>query len=447
MANKAKTFLFGTVLAVYGLLPSCNTEPNQKEPKQPKKEVAPAQKNEDQIVREYYTRVYDSIKTKNGAKSLNEQWEAIPNRYGNQDKIMELEHPYSLGGVMEKDVYSAGSKIIENAYNKITAELAKYNVSLDVVQDSANFYFKRTYVSNYDHRSYETDETVSKYNMCFVGLGDSISRYNMGFIGLDDSISEGGDYYGWEADDAWNRLLEAIYTSINAADYGQPQKDNMKATVDKTAKKAIQDLIAARKSVENKYNPYYLIAEGYRKNLGVCEEGEGCYSYGYSDIDFTNSKYMITKSYVDVYDSKLETEFFGDPNAKYELLSHGNGKWQVVKTSKDGAVSKTHIFEDLKKFSEYTEFGNEPQKIGETKFGFTPGYNYGVRVSFEKVTNVQRRQKDWVAKLPKDVQHTVDSLRQQDEITEMLENEMYKKFKEADSIADKMTREKFGRSW
>ena len=437
MANKAKTFLFGTVLAVYGLFPSCstNTEQNQKEPEHPKKEVKHTSKqtNEDKIAREYYTRVYDSIKTKNGAKSLNEQWEAIPNRYGNQDKIMELEHPYSLGGVMEKDVYSAGSKIIENAYNQITAELAKYNVSLDVAQDSANFYFKRTYVSNYDHRSYETDETVSKYNMCFVGLGDS--------------ISEGGDYYGWEADDAWNRLLEAIYTSINAADYGQSQKDNMKATVDKIAKKATQDLIAARKSAENKYDPYYLMSEDYRKNLGVCDEGEGCYSYGYGDIDFTNSKYMITKSYVDVYDAKLETEFFGDPNAKYELLSHRNGKWQVVKTSKDGTISKTHIFEDQKNFSEYTEFSNEPKKIGETNFGFTPGYNYGVRVSFEKVTNVQRRQKDWVVKLPKDVQHTVDSLRQQDEITEKIQNEMYKKFEEADSIADKMTREKFGRSW
>ena len=319
---------------------------------------------------------------------------------------------------MDREVINAGSKIIENSYNKIVMELGKYHVRLDdaISQDSTGFDIKNS--------GYSWNNRVSKEAMCFIGIEN--------------------EEVGSEEEYEWRQLVEAVDRVIDAADYGQPNKDNMHAMVSQIVKDTKASLIQSRKSIEKKYADYYLVPEN--TVMGTSDAGEGGYVYGYEDLNYEwyNGKYLITTRSVSVYDSKLTVDFFGEPGAKYELISLGEGKWQVVKTSTDGKVSKTHVFEDKKDFDVNVHSTNTPERVGESSFNFEPGYNYGVHVSFSQVANVQTRKKDWTVKLPQNVQQQVDSLHQVINAKEELENEVSRKFCEADSISRAMTRERFG---
>ncbi|MBO7645342.1 MAG: hypothetical protein J6S57_03510 [Alphaproteobacteria bacterium] len=410
MANKKlKIFALGAAMAASGLMSSCgnkNAQNNSQDCKEEKIEVVAKPKTKTPSLyeqkRDYRRHVYDSVNTANGGRDLEAQLAKKPSEWEYWSDSIEKVYPYTLGGAMDKEVETAGAKIIENSYKQIVDELAKYKVKISV-----------------DY----LDNNYLKIDMYYVGV-----------------INDEYDY----ANEEWQRLTKNVFEIIDSADYGDGPKQNMKDKVTAIVEKAQQDLIASRKSVEQKYADFYLVSDDARNYLAIVSEGEGEYSFGYADLNYYNSKYKNVERYVDVYDSKLTVDFFGEKDAKYKLVSLGDGKWQVVKKSKNGTVSKTHVFEDKKDFSTCDVFSNEPDTLGRTEFNFEPGYNYGVRVYSREIVNVQKRKKDWSIKLPKDVQQSLDSLIQDFNEQRAIQRSVWEKNNEADSIANIMVNQKFG---
>lgn len=94
------------------------------------------------------------------------------------------------------------------------------------------------------------------------------------------------------------------------------------------------------------------------------------------EFEYAPSELCVSRS-VSVYDSKLDVDFFGEPNATYKLVKVAKGKWQVVRTSKNGKVAKTPVFSHNVDYSynAYAYYGGD-----SNSFGFEPGANMGVHV-------------------------------------------------------------------
>lgn len=431
---KLKTFVLGAAMAASSFLVSCKDTDTENQ-------TTPAEKarTEEQIRKQqremYYEFVFDSLKTANGEKKIEEQLRSHQSRYDDEDDIHNLRHQYSLGGVMEHEVSTKGTKIIENAYQQIVAELGKYGVKLDnyIGQHPEN----PDYIALKKRYSWG-DEVLSKYGLSFIGVSERVYK---------DSQD---DYYD-DAAEAWDDLVSVIYTAINEAvcsdgePYGENQKNNMKAAVDAIVAKTKNSLIASREAVEQKYSDYYLVSEDNRKYLGTSYWAEGDFGYGYDDLNgWMNSKYLAKHRSIDVYDSNLNVEFFGDKDATYKLVSLGDGKWQVVKTYSNGKTEKTHVFTDAKTFYESFRPSDEAVRVGTSEFDFEAGRNMGVRVYWDEIVEVQQRKKDWNLVIPQETQRKIDSLTKEMENKEALFNSQLKKLHEADSIAEQMAIEKYG---
>lgn len=431
MANKFKTLILGTALTLSALV-SCKDsvqEPEQQESQQPKTEVKAKPKTEQQIRYEYYMHVRDSIENVNGAKSYSARYATRQSLWADENDIYEMTYDYSLGGVMDREVATKGTRIIETSYNQIVAELARYNVSLDeyISQDSLNFYAKKFCTDN-KSRIVDYTSGISKYDLCFIGV---------------DQESQDPEYFNI-ATSEWNDLVETIEFAIDVSTCDEIQRNNMKTTVNRILAIAKNNLIASRKAVEQKYADYMQLPEDFKNSLGISYEGEGSYAYGYGDVNYYNTRYVNTRRYISVYDSKLTMDFFTEKGATFKLVSVGTGKWQVIKQSANGTITRTHVFEDNKTAEDYYVFTDEPLNIGEVEFRFTKGGNFGVHVSSDEVISNQRRKKDFVMRLPANIQHTVDSLNQEINDKRKIEDDIFEAYRLADSIADAMTEQKFG---
>lgn len=430
MASKVK--IFGLGLSMAAMLAACNNNQPEDDFDYEDKQKTEAQIRKEQK-RAYYEFAFDSVKTANGEKEIDKRLHSHQSRYEDGYAIEKLAHQYTLGGVMENEVSTKGSKIIENSYQKIVDELGKYGVKLDnyIGQHPENpdyIVLKKRYSWG--------EENLSKYGLSFIGVSERFYK---------DSQD---DYYD-DAAEGWNDLVSAIYTAINEAvcsdgePYGDNQKNKMKAVVDNVIAQTKKDLIKSRESVEQKYADYYLMSD--KTYLGTSYWAEGDFGYGYDDLNgWSNSKYLVKHRRVDVYDSKLDVDFFGDKDATYKLVSLGNGKWQVIKTYKNGKTEKTHVFSDAKDFSEEYRPIDESVNIGKSEFDFEAGRNMGVRVYWDEVIEVQQRKKDWNTVIPQETQQTIDSLKKEIKNKEELFNLQLKKLHEADSIAESLVEKRYG---
>ena len=97
-------------------------------------------------------------------------------------------------------------------------------------------------------------------------------------------------------------------------------------------------------------------------------------------------KALYVSKYVRVYDSNLPVDFFGEQGAIYKLNQISKGKWQVVKTSKNGKVSKTFVFNDNADYKIETGVSsNNDDYRGKSYFEFKPGKNIGVEIIVREV--------------------------------------------------------------
>ncbi len=120
--------------------------------------------------------------------------------------------------------------------------------------------------------------------------------------------------------------------------------------------------------LKEKYSPYYSYLKAY-------PGAGGDVPLGWYVLE--SSKSAMYKKTAYVYDSKLKNDFFADVSADYELVSKGDNKWQVVKTDKNGKISKTHVFSDK---GDVHEGWGSYDKDDKDRFVATQGKNMGVKI-------------------------------------------------------------------
>lgn len=179
-------------------------------------------------------------------------------------------------------------------------------------------------------------------------------------------------------------LLKAVipggmFADVDWREYGESRQQEVKNAVLKIFDKMNHELDASLRAEVKKFAVYYPILD--ISKSGVPAEYAKLYA-DYDPIDFDeergfNFEYgptdLIVTRNVDVYDSKLDVDFFGQEGAKYQLVKVAQGKWQVIRTDKDGKVAKTPVF------SHNVDYKYDMYGTGNY-FGFEPGANMGVHV-------------------------------------------------------------------
>lgn len=430
MTKNARNLFLAYALAIATMLVSCGHSNNNNggNEKKPSKQEAPNPKLAEKQKEAYYQYVLDSVKNANGATALAEKHYA--ERLGSYDDfdIRDLKHPYTLAGVMEQEVKNTGFKIIENTYQQIVDTLAEYGVKLDnyISQDSANFILKTN------------NKVLSKYDMCFVDVVKRLNKGNVSTRLIGRPVEE-----SWPdvAGAAWDDLVSMIYSAIDYSKpnytYNKNQNADPKSAVNDIVKQAHYNLVRNYESVEEKHNAYYTLSLGDVLGISYYSNKSKKYDYGY---DIFNSEATFKVREIVLCNQNLDDSFFHEEGAKYKPISLGQGKWQIVKTKKNGQTERTHIFYDNTDFEESWEPIGAPVDVGITRYFFDK--NKGL-FYYAEVAGCEER-KDFAVKIPEPVQHQIDSL--QTELNRKRTDYILieEKEKEADSIAQQMVAKHFG---
>lgn len=417
--KKIKSFALSAAMAMSGVFSACvernepfNPAVPEKFDKEPPEEITDKQK--------YFEHARDSVLVADGFgkyDAVSDTLAEIENGiYYDKFQSDFLEYDYTLGGVMTKSVFEKGDTILNRAYMEIALELARYKIPVEehVIPDGDVFVYKNTMGEK---------KFLSRYNMCFIGIKTVPS----------------------DADVAWDIFSEQIISLIKNSVYNDGPKSDMLSKVSRIIEKAKQDLIASRRFIEKKYADYYLLEEGSRQTLGITHFPDNSYRYGYEDLNSenVNAKYLITERNVQVYDATLSVNFFGEPGAKYKLLSVGRNKWQVEKKSKNGKIRKTHVFVDNKEFTKQIVPAQNKKTFSDYDFNYTPGADMGVQVDYKEPVKIEQRRKDWVKNIPANTQNTIDSLAEQINQKTIKAKKLQVAVNRADSVANILTMARF----
>ena len=192
---------------------------------------------------------------------------------------------------------------------------------------------------------------------------------------------------------------------INWRGYGEARQEEVRAGVKSIIEKMPTDMNKAVVEIARKYAKYYPVLADIKdipaqyaecmKDVSLWwENGESGNAYP-ADM---GGDLVITRS-IGVYDSKLPVSFFGEEGASYKLVNVEPGKWQVVRTDKNGKVSKTAVFTHDTDYTLKRQSWTD-SKVGDSFFSYEPGTNMGVHVRMTEVVYVKEREiKD--DKLPK----------------------------------------------
>ena len=110
-----------------------------------------------------------------------------------------------------------------------------------------------------------------------------------------------------------------------------------------------------------------------------------CYESGVG-FGFENAEsVLLMERSASVYGADLDASFFCKQGAKYQLVKLSEGKWQVVRTDKNGRVAKTPVFEDNYAGYGYSLFSVPKEEKQEDIFSFAPDDDKGVYISVREV--------------------------------------------------------------
>jgi len=389
--NKLATGVLAAGMATASILNTgCENADNKtKDPEAIKKEIQ-AKKDSIEKAKQrekdiYFQHAIDSIKEKNGYADYNKELNSLPSIYRDKDDIRNIYDTKTLQGTIDREFYKATEKTVKDLHKQACDLLKKYDILNPDDMDKFDI-TEQAYMLNY----------------------------------LDPKDIKSGFYSGEYP------VLAIYYEPIYESEYGDARKDEIENKMDALVLKAAEKVKAANKEIDARYADYHL------------EDGSGLF-----DTDNSNN-FMIVKKTVSVYDQNLNMDFFGEKGAKYELVSLKGGKWQVVKTRKNGTVEKTHVFQDAKDFEESKSFVKEnTSKVGDTDLKFSAGKNKGVRVEFSKITKIKKRKVWKPVEFTQEEQHKIDSLADQIKYKARLDSLCQEAEKKAEVQARELTKRRF----
>lgn len=367
---------------------------------------------------DYYEHVRDSVAQRNGKQRYSDSLASGRGKYEDEWAIRTIEWAHSLAGTMERELKQTGWPIIAEGEEQIRRLLDKYDLTY-------NGFFSPEEKDEYGYVNY--------FEELFVGI--TVDGWSF------------GDTYNWQS------YVDGI---IDNSRFGDERKTEIKQKVAAIIATTEQNLIANRKVVEARYADFYSAAPQYIKDeVGIAYGPEGNIDPGYENLNDVSGddRVMVINRRIDVYDSNLDVDFFGEPGATYKLVQIAEGKWQVVKTRSDGTVEKTPVFSDNKTFETYTyahslkdEDGRALPipKVGTSELWFEAGTNMGVRVYFSEVVNVEKNKKTWETQFTESEQRQMDSLRKQIAKKSEWSHKQWELGHQSDSIARAMTQRRFG---
>jgi len=296
--------------------------------------------------------------------------------------------------------------------------------------------------------TYEQSEEIAKLTDMFVEYFSGNDNYGQprlnGYINAQEVAQESNKWLVYRLVYNMGIMPEKEYSEYSDVkkiywrDYGEARQDEVRAAVKSIVEKMVTDMDKAVVEIARKYAKYYPVLTDiknipaqyaeYLKDVvlwdEVGESGDACPGDISGDL-------VITRS-IRVYDSKLPVSFFGEKGASYKLVSVQPGKWQVVRTDKNGKVSKTAVFSHDTDYELELRHNWTDSKVGNSTFSYEPGANMGVHVYATEVVYVKEREiKD--DKLP---QKEYDRLfAQQDARYDSLQSEYARKTDLADSLS------------
>ncbi|MEE1110642.1 MAG: hypothetical protein UIH99_00335 [Alphaproteobacteria bacterium] len=287
------------------------------------------------------------------------------------------------------------NQVRDSVLNAMNFDVAAYDSMCakdkDLQYESDSLYFKADSIKKSGRQWYLLQQQVDKaIEQKKQELVSKISKYcDENFIDYSDV-----EWDIWPYSPENLASLDSLDLGVIAGGVKYPEyftvsdKRKVWSDWDKIASKAAAELIPQIKEIEKRYIKYYPVLgplklpkqyQFYNKEYVFEQGGEsGIDRLDYSVLSYRGAGIRFGKV-TDVYDSKLQMDFFNQPGAKYELKSLGNNQWQVVRTSKNGKVAKTHVFTDKGegKYSSYISKEDMQQP-----FSVESGTNIGVRIRY-----------------------------------------------------------------
>lgn len=407
MNKKWKTFFLTSAVAILGAtaVHSCSKDEDTNPNKQYEIERRIARRSRvEQNAFFYNTR--DSVLEANGYKKLEQDLISTRDVFSDLNDISRLQFKTSLSGVMDKEVNTSGKQIILNYFSKIKTDLTAYNINL------ADDWYKNVYVSFED--------------LAFIGAGEGANESGYGNIGVFP----------------YNELKSYLENTINSSTISQ--KQSALRNVNTNLNNMRNDLISNRIGIEQKYADYYLLDKRDIKYMGATKnpmEGESVGSYRM--LEQLNHKYIITSRGIDFVIPGMSPEFFADAGAKYEPVSLGANRWKIRKIGSNGIMTESMEFTSDADF--YTEDYSSEKEERLGNMNSDCDYDNGMAyVHFDWVACVQQRTKDWENVISAKDKRIIDSLNQEVRKKENTKQMMVAKQREADSIANVITQQRFG---
>ncbi|MCQ2571476.1 MAG: hypothetical protein MJ165_00540 [Alphaproteobacteria bacterium] len=409
MNKKWKKFFLTSAVAILGatVVYSCSKDEDTNPNKQYKIERRIARRSQGKQ-NTFFDNTRDSVLNANGYKKLEQDLISTRDVFSDLNDISRLQFKTSLSDVMDKEVNTSGKQIILNYFSKIKNDLTAYNINL------ADDWYKNVHVSFED--------------LAFIGAGEGANESGYGNIGIF----------------SYNELKSHLENKINTSAINQKQL--ALRNVNTNLNNMRNDLISNRIDIEQKYADYYLLDKRDIKYMGATKnpmEGESVGSYRM--LEQLNHKYIITSRGIDFVIPGMSPEFFADAGAKYEPVSSGANRWKIGKFGSNGIMTESMEFTYDGDF--YTEdySSEKEERLGNMNSYVDYDYDNGTAyVHFDWVVGVQQRTKDWEGVISDKDKRIIDSLNQEVRKKENIKQTMIEKQREADSIANVITQQRFG---
>ena len=376
--KKSTKFLLtaGATLAVLVSASSCGNRRAEKEAEaeRARKEAeAKAQKAADEAAKTLqlqldkegkavYDQARDSVLAANGYKDVYNQF------YSAQDSLYRLDN-LSQKTILFEHVDTLIAKQVRQSAEEIKKYLAKYQI---FIQDNEKLFSKvedeyRDYVLNrsivnnhaedYDE-SEKADMLKSHFPYNFIGNSEGRTNYYI----VDWYDSEYGESRQQEIENGVLKIFDKMNLALDKAILAEIKKFAV----------YYPELDIEKSGIPAQYLKYLK-----PKDPLDLYDGD---RFG----DMMLWPKLVVRRNISVYDSKLKVDFFGEEDAKYQLVKVSDGKWQVVRTDKNGHVERTPVFSHNVDY-DYYMYSIYQNDQTEDFFQFEPGANMGVRITVNEV--------------------------------------------------------------